>query len=98
MLRRIRNDRGATGTANGTGLVTQPKLNGPLFRQFGVAAQVSATDTLLYSSPNENLVTTNPMRVFPDLPQILANNTNAEGTGLCPTAAATPTHAQIDCF
>ena len=34
--------------------------------------------------------TTNPTRVFPDMVQILANNTNAE-TGACPTASATPT-------
>lgn len=92
------NDRGATGTSAGTGLITQPKLNGPLFRQFGTAAIVSSTDTLLYGSPGENLVTTNPTRVFPDMAQILANNTNAE-TGACPLLNATaPTASEIDCF
>jgi hypothetical protein len=92
------NDRGATGTSAGTGLVTQPKLNGPLFRQFGTRAVVSATDTILYSSPGENLVNTNPTRVFPDMAQIIANNTNAE-TGSCPLAVpASPTVAETDCF
>ncbi len=92
------NDRGATGTANGTGLITQPKLNGPLFRQFGVRAVVSSTDTLQYGSPGENLVTTNPTRVFPDMAQILANNTNA-ATGNCPLAVpASPSASEVDCF
>src|SRR4051812_12721502 len=65
------------GGAAGTALVNNTKVNGPLFRQFGVAAIVSATDTLLTPSPGENAVTTNPARVFPDIRQILANNTNA---------------------
>jgi len=88
------NDRGG---ATGTSLISNTKTNGPLFRQFGVRAVVSATDTLQYGSPGENLVNTNPTRVFPDLPQILANNTNAE-TGACPPASATPTGPEIDCF
>ena len=91
------NDRGATGTANGTGLITQPKLNGPLFRQFGTRAVVSAADTITYGSPGENKVSTDPTRVFPDMAQILANNTNA-ATGACPTASPTPTADQINCF
>jgi len=91
------NDRGATGTTTGTGLVSNVKTNGPLFRQFGTRAVVSSTDTLLYGSPGENHVDGNPTRVFPDMAQILANNTNAE-TGACPAASATPTAAQIDCF
>ena len=61
------NDRGA---ATGIGLTSNTKLNGPLFRQFGVAANVSAADTLLYNSPGENLATTDPTRVFPDMNQI----------------------------
>jgi len=88
------NDRGA---ASGTGLVSNTKTNGPLFRQFGTRAIVSSTGTLQYDSPGENHVDGNPTRVFPDMAQILANNTNAE-TGACPTASATPTGAQIDCF
>lgn len=92
------NDRGATGTSAGTGLITQPKLNGPLFRQFGTRAVVSNTDTLQYGSPGENAVTTNPTRVFPDMTQILANNTNAE-TGNCSLVnASAPTASEIDCF
>jgi hypothetical protein len=88
------NDRGA---ASGTGLVSNTKLNGPLFRQFGTRAVVLGSDTLQYDSPGENHVTGNPQRVFPDLRQILANNTNAE-SGACPTASATPTATQIECF
>lgn len=88
------NDRGA---ATGTGLIAQPKTNGPLFRQFGTQALVTNAATLQYNSPGENVVTGNPSRTFPDMVQILANNTNAE-TGLCPTAATTPTVEQIACF
>ena len=80
------NDRGA---AAGTALVNNTKTNGPLFRQFGTAANVSATDTLLTPSPGLNAVTTDPTRVFPDIGQIVANNTNAI-TGTCPTAPAAP--------
>ena len=50
---------------------------------------MSATDTLLYDSPGENHLTTSPTRVFPDLEQILANNTNAE-TGACPAGPIAP--------
>lgn len=88
------NDRGG---ATGTGLTSNTKVDGPLFRQFGTRADVSAANTLLYNSPGENAVTTNPKRVFPDLPQILANNTNAE-TGTCSLAGATPTALEVDCF
>jgi hypothetical protein len=88
------NDRAA---ATGTGLISNSKLNGPLFRQFGLRAVVSNTDTLEYGSPGENLATANPTRVFPDMAQILANNTNA-ATGACPVAAATPTAADIECY
>jgi len=88
------NDRGA---ASGTGLVSNTKTNGPLFRQFGTRAVVTNSGTLQYDSPGENHTTANPTRVFPDMAQILVNNTNAE-TGACPTASTTPTAAQIDCF
>lgn len=88
------NDRGGS---TGTGLISNTKLNGPLFRQFGTRAVVTSTGTLEYGSPGENAVNTNSTRVFPDLVQILANNTNAE-TGLCPPASATPTATEIDCF
>lgn len=92
------NDRGATGTSAGTGLVTQPKANGPLFRQFGTRVVVSNTDTLLYNSPGENQVTTNPTRVFPDLVQILANNTNAESGSCTIVNASSLTATEIDCL
>ncbi len=88
------NDRAGS---TGTGLISNTKTNGPLFRQFGVQAVVSNGDTITYGSPGENQVDGNPTRVFPDMAQILANNTNAE-TGACPTAAATPTAADIECY
>jgi len=90
-------DRGATGTNNGIGLVNNAKVNGPLFRQFGTAAIVSSSNTLLFQSPGENATTSDPTRTFPDMAQILANNTNV-ATGACPTADATPTATQVDCF
>jgi hypothetical protein len=85
------NDRGA-GT--GTSLVNNIKANGPLFTQFGNRAVFNAG---IYNPPGQNQVTTNPTRVFPDLAQILANNTNAE-TGNCGPVSGAPTAAQIDCF
>lgn len=87
------NDRGGSGT----GLVDNTKVDGPLFRQFGLAALVSDADALQYNSPGENAASTDPTRVFPDLQQILDNNTNAEA-GTCPPADNPPTQAQIDCF
>jgi len=81
------NDRGGT---TGTPLLTAPKLNGPLFRQFAAAAVVSPSDAQQYGSAGENLPGTEPTRVFPDLEQILANDTNAE-TGTCPAG-------DVECF
>jgi hypothetical protein len=79
------NDRGNAATA----LTNNTKLNGPLFRVFGtplrqppyVPTAYPAPGT--YVAPGENGVTTDPTRVFPDLLQILGNNTNAV-TGTCP--------------
>ncbi|MET0321440.1 MAG: M12 family metallo-peptidase [Duganella sp.] len=88
------NDNGGSA---GTGLISNVKTNGPLFRQFGVRAVVSASDTIEYNSPGENHVTTDPTRVFPDLAQILANNTNA-ASGACPTVTGTPTASVIECY
>jgi hypothetical protein len=91
------NDRGG---ATGTTLASNTKVNGPLFRQFGTAAIVSPEDTLKYYSPGENAVNADPHRVFPDLRQIAANNTNA-ATGTCPAAppAPTPLPADVrDCY
>jgi reprolysin-like metallo-peptidase family M12B/putative Ig domain-containing protein len=81
------NDRGA---ATGTALTSNTKTNGPLFRQFGTALQTAIYVPSQYNSPGENMVTTDPTRVFPDMAQIVANNTNAE-TGTCPAG-------NIDCF
>jgi hypothetical protein len=91
------NDRGGIsgGSAAGTALVNNLKASGPLFRQFGTAAIVSATDTLKYYSPGENAVSPDPTRVFPDVAQILAGNTNAK-TGRCPTAPPAPTAVPAD--
>ncbi|MDG4789471.1 M12 family metallo-peptidase [Micromonospora sp. WMMD1102] len=86
------NDRGGVsgGSTAGTALVSNTKTNGPLFRQFGTAAIVSPTDTLEYHSPGLNAVGTDPTRVFPDLAQVVAGNTNAK-TGGCPAAPPPPT-------
>jgi trimeric autotransporter adhesin len=85
-------DRGA---ASGTSLVTQSKANGPLFRQFGKRAVFDAS---IFNPPGQNATTTNPTRVFPDLEQVLANNTNAE-TGSCINyVSGTPSAAAIDCL
>ena len=58
-------------------------------RKVGRETPISETDTLQYNSPNQNHVTPSPTRVFPDLEQILANNTNAE-TGTCPPGPVAP--------
>jgi hypothetical protein len=85
------------GGFDGTALIDNAKTNGPLFSQFGKRAVVTSADTIKYGSPGENHVTTSPTRVFPDIDQILANNTNAE-SGACPTPAGTPTAANIECY
>jgi Metallo-peptidase family M12B Reprolysin-like/Putative Ig domain len=80
------NDRGGGA---GTALMSNVKTNGPLFAMFPISAPISESDTLLYDSPNENHIGTDPTRVFPDLQQIIDNNTNAD-TGACPTAPIAP--------
>ena len=77
------------GGANGTELVSNTKRNGPLFRVFGTAANVTDEGTLLSPSPGENLADGNPSRTFPDMAQILAGHTNAK-TGKCPAAPPLP--------
>ena len=90
------------GGVTGTSLVSNTKLNGPLFRVFGVSAQVSEPDSLEYNSPGENLAGTDPTRTFPDLVQILAGNTNAvSGTcpaPLVPNATVPITDPALNCF
>jgi hypothetical protein len=90
------NDRGG---ATGTSLLISTKTNGPLFAMFPKSGQISDPDSLLYNSPGENHLTTNPTRVFPDLQQILDDNTNA-ATGACPAgpiAGPVPVNAN-ECF
>ncbi|HEX5540484.1 MAG TPA: M12 family metallo-peptidase [Micromonospora sp.] len=101
------NDRGGIsgGSTAGTALTSNTKTNGPLFRVFGETADVGPEDTLKYHSPGQNSVTTNPTRVFPDMAQILANNTNAK-TGACPAPPPPPTSGSasnlppeiLDCY
>ncbi|HET7856268.1 MAG TPA: M12 family metallo-peptidase, partial [Gaiellaceae bacterium] len=79
------NDIGASAVS----LLNNTKTTGPLFAMFPKSAPVSDEDTLLYNSPNENLVTTSPTRVFPDLQQILDNNTNSD-TGACAAGPIAP--------
>jgi reprolysin-like metallo-peptidase family M12B/uncharacterized protein DUF4214 len=90
------NDRGG---AAGTSLLINTKANGPLFAMFPKSGQISDADSLLYNSPGENALTTSPTRVFPDLQQILDDNTNAL-TGACPSgpvAQPVPVNAN-ECF
>ena len=56
---------------------------------FPKSGQISLSDALQYNSPGQNHLTTDPTRVFPDLQQILDNNTNAE-TGACPMGPIAP--------
>jgi Putative Ig domain len=96
------NDRSGIsgGSTAGVTLVSNLKPSGPLFRQFGTAAIVSPADTLKYYSPGENAVSTDPTRVFPDMVQIAAGNTNAK-TGVCPIAPPSPTPVPadiLDCY
>ncbi|HET9419630.1 MAG TPA: M12 family metallo-peptidase [Nocardioides sp.] len=64
-------------------LTSNKKTRGPLFRVFGVAANVTDEGTLQSPSPGLNLADGNPSRTFPDMLQVLNGNTNAK-TGACP--------------
>ncbi len=70
------------------------KTAGPLFRQFGTALDSSVYNGQTYNSPGENHPTTDSSRTFPDMVQLLANNTNAD-TGDCPAGS---TAARVDCY
>ncbi len=74
-----------TGGTSGTRLVDNAKKNGPLFRVFGLYADVSNAADAESPAAGENLAGTSPSRTFPDLTQILAGDTNAR-TGRCPAA------------
>ncbi|HXH79913.1 reprolysin-like metallopeptidase [Nocardioides sp.] len=90
-----------TNFGEGTQLADNTKVYGPLFRVFGDDAVVSDADALKSPSPGINLADGSPMRVFPDMAQVLAGNTNA-ASGDCP-AATTPLNKQLpdpllDCY
>ncbi len=93
------NDRGASPNSAGTSLLINTKTNGPLFAMFPQSGQISDADSLLYDSPGENHLTNDPTRVFPDLQQILDNNTNAD-TGSCPPGpiAQPVPQASTECY
>lgn len=74
-----------TNPGSGTRLSDNTKVYGPLFRVFGDDAVVSTADSLVSPSPGINLADGSPTRVFPDMAQVLAGNTNA-ATGACPPA------------
>ena len=80
------NDRGGSA---GTALLNNTKTNGALFAMFPKSGQISLSDALEYNSPGQNHLTTDPVRVFPDLQQILDNNTNAD-TGACAMGPIAP--------
>lgn len=96
-----------TNFGEGTRLSSNTKVYGPLFRVFGDDAVVTEEDTLKSPSPGINLADGNPNRVFPDMAQVLAGNTNA-ATGDCPAAvdaagAPLPNNRQLpdtllDCY
>jgi hypothetical protein len=91
------NDRGGTATA----LVNNVKTTGPLFRQFGTALQEPPYVETEFNSPGGNVVGTDPTRVFPDLAQILVNNTNAATGGCTPFTDVWPTPVpfpDVDCY
>ncbi|GCD88702.1 M12 family metallo-peptidase [Nocardioides sp. LS1] len=95
------NDVGSLSPTGGTGLVDNTKADGPLFRVFGLRADVSTAQALTSPAPGENLATTSGSRTFPDMAQVLAGNTNAK-TGTCPAAPADPKAkvpvAVVDCY
>ncbi len=66
----------------GRGLRDPNKLNGPLFRIFGTAADLTWDQAHSYYSGAQNAAQPTPTRVFPDMAQILRGTTNAR-TGRC---------------
>ncbi|WP_318152373.1 reprolysin-like metallopeptidase [Nocardioides hwasunensis] len=84
-----------------TRLADNTKTYGPLFRVFGDDAVVSSEDTLTSPSPGQNIADGNPTRIFPDMTQVLAGNTNA-ATGTCPTPTTPQTEklpaGLLDCY
>ena len=69
------NDRGGP---MGTTLLNNTKTNGPLFRQFGDGGRRPTRTRSNTRRRGRTCPGPSPTRVFPDLAQILANDTNAE--------------------
>jgi Metallo-peptidase family M12B Reprolysin-like len=59
----------------GRALDTEPGAIGPLFRVFGTAQRADTGE--VYNSTPKNAATTNPSRDFPDVAQVMADNTDA---------------------
>ena len=95
-------DRGGT---TGTALTNRQQDQRPAVQGVRNRAERGSVRRAQYGyadcSNGENCVNTNPTRVFPDMAQILANNTNAE-TGDCPGAPAPVNppvpQALVDCY
>jgi hypothetical protein len=91
-----------TNFGDGTRLSDNTKVHGPLFRVFGDDAVVSDEDSLKSPAPGINLADGSLTRVFPDMTQVLAGNTNAKN-GTCPDASGVPEDEQmpdelLDCY
>ena len=72
-----------TDFGDGVELAENNRVTGPLFRVFGQAADVTDEDSFVSPSPGQNIADGSPTRIFPDMAQILAGNTNAAQP--CPT-------------
>ncbi len=86
------------GAANlgdfGRALRDPNKVDGPLFRVFSKAADLTYEQAHSYYSGAQNAAGPVPTRVFPDMDQILSGATNAH-TGLCDMSDS----AQVrDCY
>jgi hypothetical protein len=84
-------------TGYGSPLLSNRKVFGPLFRQFGDNATVSAAAAQQSPSPGQNSTSTSPVRVLPDLEQVLRGRTNAEN-GRCPRAGDRVRDRVLDCY
>ncbi len=71
------------------------KTDGPLFRMFAEAADSPTYDEVLNAPGLSEATAAGSTRTFPDLPQIVAGNTNAS-TGSCPASASID--VRIECF
>lgn len=90
------NDRGGTA---GTSLLSNTKVNGPLFAMFPVSGVITDAEALQYHSAGQNHLTDDPTRVFPSMAKIISGNTNAE-TGACTAGPIAPFAAPSirECF